>query len=278
MPFGFFTIYWRDMIRFVRFKTLLVSSLLQPALWMAFFGIAMSSNFDKLTAGMPIPAGAHPVGYLTFMGAGIIAMTTLFTSLFGGIVILFDKNWGLMREILASPMDRNHIIFGIGLSGVTKSFIQAIIIMAFGILIGAAFFAGFTPVRVIIGIIGILAFVGMFALGFLFLSAAIAISMESPEGLQGVTTLLTMPIFFASNALYPIDSFPEILKIIALFNPMTMLVTGIRYFAIGPDFIAMGNYYHYTPTVIILSYLGLLIFTVLMLVLSLWRFKKAVVI
>jgi ABC-2 type transport system permease protein len=277
MSYGFTTIYWRDMIRFVRFKTLLVSSLLQPALWLAFFGIAMSSSFDALVAGIPATPGVPQVGYLTFMAAGIIAMTTLFTSLFGGIVILFDKNWGLMREILASPMNRNHIIFGIGLSGVTKSFIQAIVIMVFGILIGAAFFAGFSVVQVIIGIIGILAFVGMFALGFLFLSAAIAISMESPEGLQGVTTLLTMPIFFASNALYPIDSFPEILKIIAVFNPMTMLVTGIRYFAIGSDFMAMGNYYHYTPSVIILSFLGLVIFTVLMFVLALWRFKKAVV-
>jgi ABC-2 type transport system permease protein len=157
MSYGFVTIYWRDMIRFVRFKTLLVSSLLQPALWLAFFGIAMSSSFDSLMAGMPVVPGVHAVGYLTFMGAGIIAMTTLFTSLFGGIVILFDKNWGLMREILASPMNRNHIIFGIGLSGVTKSFIQAIIIMVFGILIGAAFFSGFTAVQVIIGVVGILA-------------------------------------------------------------------------------------------------------------------------
>lgn len=265
------------MIRFVRFKTLLVSSLLQPALWLAFFGIAMSSSFDSLMAGMPVVPGVHQVGYLTFMGAGIIAMTTLFTSLFGGIVILFDKNWGLMREILASPMNRNHIIFGIGLSGVTKSFIQAIIIMVFGILIGAAFFAGFTAVQVIIGVIGILAFVGMFALGFLFLSAAIAISMESPEGLQGVTTLLTMPIFFASNALYPIDSFPEILKIISVYNPMTLLITGIRYFAIGPDFIALGKYYQYTPADILMSYLGLVVFTAVMFVLAWWRFKKAVV-
>jgi ABC-2 type transport system permease protein len=277
MPPGFFTIYWRDMIRFVRFKTLLVSSLLQPALWMAFFGIAMSSNFDQLTAGMPVPAGAHAVRYLTFMGAGIIAMTTLFTSLFGGIVILFDKNWGLMREILASPMDRNNIIIGIGLSGVTKSFIQAIIIMVFGILIGAAFFAGFTPVQTVIGVAGILAFVGMFALGFLFLSAAIAISMESPEGLQGVITLLTMPIFFASNALYPVDTFPEILKIMSIYNPMTLLITGIRYFAIGPDFVAMGKHYAYTQGDILVSFAGLVAFAVIMFLFAWWRFRKAVV-
>ncbi|OPX63928.1 MULTISPECIES: ABC transporter permease [unclassified Methanoregula] len=277
MAYGFFTIFWRDMIRFVRFKTLLVSSLLQPALWMAFFGIAMSSNFDKLTAGLPVPAGAHVVGYLTFMGAGIIAMTTLFTSLFSGIVILFDKNWGLMREILASPTDRNQIILGIALSGVTKSFIQAVIIMAFGIAIGAAFFAGFTPVQTAIGVAGILAFVALFALGFLFLSAAIAISMESPEGLQGIMTLLTMPIFFASNALYPIDTFPEILKIISIYNPLTLLINGIRYFAIGPDFVAMGKHYAITQGDVLLSFAGLIVFAAIMFAFAYWRFGKAVV-
>ncbi|MDD1685769.1 ABC transporter permease [Methanoregula sp.] len=277
MQYGFVTIYWRDMIRFVRFKTLLISSLLQPALWLAFFGIAMASNFDAMMAGMPVPAGIHSVGYLTFMAAGIIAMTTLFTSLFGGIVILFDKNWGLMREILASPVGRNHIIVGIALSGVTKSFIQALIIMGFGVLIGAAFFAGYAPLQIVIGILGILAFVALFALGFLFLSAAIAISMESPEGLQGVMTLLTMPIFFASNALYPIDSFPEILRVISLYNPMTMLINGIRYFAIGPDFYALGHHYAFTQMDIALSFLGLVVFSVIMFVLAWWRFRKAVV-
>ena len=277
MPSGFATIYWRDMIRFVRFKTLLFASLLQPALWLAFFGIAMASNFDKLLAGIPVLPGVRVVGYLTFMAAGIIAMTTLFTSLFGGIVILFDKNWGLMREILASPMNRNHIIFGIGLSGVTKSFIQAIIIMVFGILIGTAFFAGFTPLQVLIGVGGILAFVAMFALGFLFLSAGIAVSMESPEGLQGVITLLTMPIFFASNALYPVDTFPEILKAISVYNPMTLLITGIRYFAIGPDFVTLGKHYVYAPTDIITAFGGLVVFTLIMFVFAWWRFRKAVV-
>jgi ABC-2 type transport system permease protein len=277
MAYGFTTIYWRDMIRFVRFKTLLFASLLQPALWLAFFGIAMASNFDRLLAGIPVPPGVHVIGYLTFMGAGIIAMTTLFTSLFGGIVILFDKNWGLMREILASPMNRNHIIFGIGLSGVTKSFIQAIIIMIFGILLGAGFFAGYTWIETAIAVLGILAYVAMFALGFLFLSAAIAISMESPEGLQGVITLLTMPIFFASNALYPIDAFPEFLKVMSIYNPMTYLINGIRYFAIGPDFMAIGKHYTYTQGDILFSYFGLIVFTVLMFGLAWWRFQKAVV-
>ena len=277
MNYGFANIYWRDMIRFVRFRTMLISSLLQPALWLAFFGIAMSSSFDSLMSGVPVPSGAHAVGYLTFMAAGIIAMTTLFTSLFGGMIILFDKNWGLMREILASPMPRDHVILGIGLSGVTKSFIQATIIMVFGIHIGAGFFVGFSAAEIALAAAGILIFVAVFALGFLFLSAGIAISMETPEGMQGIITLLTMPIFFASNALYPLDAFPVFLKVLSTYNPMTLLINGIRYFAIGDDFVAIGKHYVYTIGDIVFSFAGLVVFTLIMYGFARWRFSKAIV-
>lgn len=277
MHTGFFTIYRRDMIRFIRFKTLLISSLVQPALWMAFFGIAMSASFNRLTAEIPPLPGVPTVDYLTFMAAGVIAMTTLFTSLFGGITILFDKNWGLMREIFASPLPRNQIIFGIALSGMTKSFIQAGIIMAFALLIGADLFAGFTLAGTVFAILGILLFVGVFSLGFLFLSAAISISLESPEGLQGIITLLTMPIFFASNALYPINAFPPPLQAVSLANPLTYLVTGIRYFAIGNNFQAMGTQYTVTHSAIGFAFLFLSGFTLMMFGLAWWRFQKAVV-
>lgn len=277
MRMGFLTIYWRDMIRFVRFRTLLISSLVQPALWMAFFGIAMSANFTRLTSDVPPIPGIPNVGYLTFMAAGVIAMTTLFTSLFGGMTLLFDKNWGLLREVMASPLPRDHIIFGIALSGMTKSFIQAIIIMVFGIFIGAEFFMGFSPLNVIFSILGILLFVGIFSLGFLFLSAAIAISLESPEGMQGIMTLLTMPIFFASNALYPVNAFPPALQVVSMGNPLTHLVNGIRYFAIGDDFQAIGVVYSTTVTELLVSLSVLIVFALAMFGLAWWRFQKAVV-
>ncbi|HDR74188.1 MAG TPA: multidrug ABC transporter permease [Methanoculleus sp.] len=277
MNVGFATVYWRDMLRFFRFKTLLVSSLVQPALWMAFFGVAMSSNFDRLSARFTPGAGIEQIGYLTFMGAGVIAMTTLFTSLFGGVVILFDKNWGLMREIFASPLPRTHIVLGIGLSGVTKAWIQSIIIMVFGLILGVRFFSGYTGVETAIAVLGILAFVGTFALGFLFLSATIAVSMESPEGLQGIITLLTLPIFFTSNALYPTTAFPPFLQALAVANPLTHLINGIRYFAIGSSFSAIGIEFVYTPQIILASYLVLLGFCVGMFLLSRWAFNRAVV-
>jgi len=92
-----------------------------------------------------------------------------------------------------------------------------------------------------------------------------------------VMTLLTMPIFFASNALYPIDTFPEALRIISAYNPMTMLINGIRYFAIGPDFYALGKHYEFTQADILLSFLGLVLFSAIMFALAWWRFRRAVV-
>jgi ABC-2 type transport system permease protein len=265
------------MIRFVRFKAVLVSSLVQPALWLALYGAAMSSNFNRLSFGIPVPQGAFSVSYLTLIGAGVIALTTLFTSLFGGITLLFDKNWGLMREFLASPMPRNNIIIGIGLSGVTKSFIQVLVIMGFGQLIGVRFFSGYSPMQTILSVLGILLFVGTFSIGFLFLSSAISMSMETPEGLQAVITLLTLPLFFASNALYPVDAFPYPIQVISRFNPLTHLVNGVRFFAIGNDFYAIGIHYVFTTEDILRSFIALLVFAVLTFAVA-WRvFKKAVV-
>ncbi len=277
MAWEFLTVYWREMIRFVRFRTQLLSSLLQPALWMGFFGVAMSANFNRFTAGIPVPPGTVPVDYLTFMAAGMIAMTTLFTSLFGGMSLLFDKNWGLMREMLASPMPRTHIMLGVSLSGITKSFIQVVIIMAFGLILGVEFFPGFSPARIAISILGILVFVGVFSLGFLLFSSNISMRLESPEGLQGIITLLTMPLFFVSNALYPIQAFPPLLQTLSAYNPLTHLVNGIRYFALGSEFFAVGAEYAYTPTDILLSFSYLLIFAAVMYVLARQAFQKAVV-
>ena len=94
MGWEFLTVYWREMIRFVRFRTQLFSSILQPALWMAFFGVAMSSSLGQFTSAIPVPAGVVQVDYLTFMAAGVIAMTTLFTSLYGGMSLLTIRTGG----------------------------------------------------------------------------------------------------------------------------------------------------------------------------------------
>ena len=277
MHTGGLTIYWRGMLRFVRFRALLFTTLIQPVLWLAFFGIAMSNNFDRLTATLPVAPGVRTVGYLTFIGAGIIAMTTLFTSLLGGTVLLFDKNWGLMRETLASPMPRNYIILEIGRSSMIKSFIQSAIIMVFGLLLGVRFFEGYTQLQVLASLFGIMLFIGIFSLGFLFLSVAIAITMENLEGMRAVITLLIIPFFFASNALFPVNSFPPILRALSAVNPLNYLIIGIRYFTIGSDFSSIGIHYTYTQGEVLVSFLALVIFMGIMFLIVRWRLSKVTV-
>jgi ABC-2 type transport system permease protein len=274
MNFEFRAIYWRDMLKFFRFKSVLFSSLIQPVMWLAFFGLAMSDSFDKLTSIIPNISGVPVVDYLSYMGAGIIAMDVLFSSLFGGTSLMFDKKFSLLRETLASPVPRFHIILGIGLSGVTKAFIQTFMIIGFGKLLGMDFFKGYTLAETLIAVAGIMLLVAIFTLGFLFLSGSIAITIENPEGMQSILSLLSMPLFFISNALYPIDSFPNILKLLSMFNPLTLLADGIRYFALGPNFSVMGNHYVYTTADIGFSFLGLIIFALAMLSAAMWRFNK----
>jgi ABC-2 type transport system permease protein len=274
MSFEFRAIYWREMVKFFRFKSVLFTSLIQPVMWLAFFGLAMSDSFDKITSLIPNISGVPVVDYLSYMGAGIIAMDVLFSSLFGGTTLMFDKKFSLLRETLASPVPRFHIILGVGLSAVTKAFIQTFIIIGFGKLIGMDFFNGYTLAQTFIAMVGIMLLVATFTLGFLFLSGSIAITIENPEGMQSILTLLSMPIFFVSSALYPIDSFPTILKVLSMFNPLTLLANGIRYFALGTNFSVMGNHYIYTTADIGISFFGLIFFALAMLSTALWRFNK----
>lgn len=274
MSFEFRAIYWREMLKYFRYKSVLVTSMIQPVMWLAFFGLAMSNSFDKLTSIIPNEPGVPVVKYISYMGAGIIAMDVLFSSLFGGTTLMFDKKFSLLRETLASPVPRSHIILGVGLSGVTKAFFQTFIIIGFGKLVGMDFFKGYTLIETLIAIVGIMLLVAIFTLGFLFLSGSIAITVENPEGMQSILTLVSMPIFFVSNALYPIDGFPTFLKVLSMFNPLTLLAGGIRYFALGTNFSVMGNHYIYTTVDIVVAFLGLIFFALVMLSAAIWRFNK----
>lgn len=274
MSFTFHAVYWREMVKFFRFKSMLFSSLIQPVMWLAFFGLSMSKSFDELTSMLPSIPGVPIVDYLSYMGAGIIAMDVLFCSLFGGTNLLFDKKFSLLKETLASPISRVNIVIGFGLSGITKAYIQTAIILGFGKFLGMNFFKGYDTLQTIISIVGIFVLVGIFTLGFLFLSGSIAISVDQPEGMQSVLTLISMPLFFVSSALYPVDAFPEFMQFLSTFNPLTLLADGIRYLALGNNFSVMGDHYMYTTADIVFSFLGLITFALTMLAIVLWRFNK----
>jgi ABC-2 type transport system permease protein len=257
---------------------MLFASLIQPALWLALYGLSMEGNFDIIVPGIPDLQGVVSVNYMTFIAAGIVSMTILFTCLYVGVYLQIDKQYGLMKEMIASPMPRLHILSGISLSGVTKSLLQTMIIIVFGIILGVRFFVGFTAVQTLISILGIIGFVVLFAMGLMFLSCMISIKIESHEGVQAVITMLTLPLFFVSNALYPTDSMPMAIKIISYLNPLTYFINGLRYFSLGSEFYALGTLYTYGTNDILLSFAFLLAFDIIMYLLAIRTFKKAKVV
>lgn len=275
MRMEFLTVYWRDMIKFSRSKSLLFSTLIQPALWLILYGLSMSNNLGLLLPANPTPQSGVSVSYMTFLTGGVVGMTILFTCLYAGYSLLFDKQYGLMKEMLVSPMPRSHILAGITLSGLTKSMIQTIIILTFGLLLGVRFFEGFTIMQTMIAVVGFISFALLFATGLMFLSTTIAMTIEGHDTVQTVITLLTMPLFFASNALYPIESLPFFIKAVSYVNPLSHFINGARYFSIGSDFYSFGIHYSYGSAQTILSLGFLAGFDVIMFLLAVRAFRKA---
>jgi ABC-2 type transport system permease protein len=274
MRTDFVTVYWRDMKKFLRSKYVLATSLLQPALWLAIYGLSMSGNFDLITPGAPMIPGYVSVNYLTFMAAGVVSLTILFTCLYSGTYVQFDKQFGLMKEMVAAPISRSQILLGLSLSGLTKAVVQTLIIVGFGLVLGVRFFAGFTIVETIFSFLGLLLFVTLFSLGLMFLSITLGTTIEGHDAIQSVITLLSLPLFFASNALYQLDSLPVAIKIASSFNPLSYFINGIRYFTLGQKFYSMGVYYSYGVNDMLFSLTILLSFVFVMYLLAVGAIKK----
>jgi ABC-2 type transport system permease protein len=208
------------------------------------------------------------------MTAGIVSLTILFTCLYSGTYVQFDIQFGLMKEMVASPIKRSHILLGLSLSGLTKALIQTTIILSFGLILGVKFFAGFTILNMLLSVLGILLFVVVFSMGLMFLSLTLGITIEGHDSIQSVITLLTLPLFFASNALYQMNSLPAAIKVASSFNPLSYFINGIRYFSIGQKFYSMGTYFEFGTVDMLFSLAVISVFTLAMFWLAMRAIRK----
>jgi len=174
-------------------------------------------------------------------------------------------------------MPRRDLIIGISLSSVAKSLIQTFIIIVFGIVLGVTFFAGDSPAGMIISIAGMVLFVAIFSAAVLCVSLFVAFKTTSPEGYQGVTTILSMPVFFASNALYPTAGLPPVIQEVAMINPLTHLSNGLRFFSMGDHFSALGLEFIFTNTDILVSFIYLLVFAAVTFSIALRAVEQSVI-
>ncbi|MGC9444975.1 MAG: ABC transporter permease [Candidatus Methanospirareceae archaeon] len=209
-----YTIWLRNMKRYVRSKSRIVGSLGMPLFFLLVLGYGLNSV-------VRIPGSAEQ-DYTGFIVPGIVAMSVLFTSVFSGIQIIWDKQFGFLKETLVAPVLRLEIMLGQTLGGATTACIQGSIILVLSLIMGL-------NVTGMLGLLIAAAFMVLIGLSFTALGIAIASKMEDMHGFQLIMNFVIFPIFGLSGALFPIDSLPSWLRSLTLFDPLTYGVEGIRY-------------------------------------------------
>jgi ABC-2 type transport system permease protein len=193
--------------------TELISRAVQPALWLLIFG----EVFQNMRA---IPTG--DLRYLDFMAPGILAQSVLFISIFYGIAIIWERDLGIVHKFLASPTPRAALVTGKALSAGVRALAQAVIVYLLSLMLGVSM--NWSPAA----LAGVVVVVLLGAASFSTFSLIIACVVKTRERFMGIGQVLTMPLFFASNAIYPIAVMPHWLQIVARFNPLTYEVDALR--------------------------------------------------
>ena len=216
-------IWQRQLIRYWRSKPRIIGSIGQPLLFLLALGFGLNPIFKKAGVG----------NYFDFLAPGVTAQPILFMAIFSGVELIWDRQFGFLKETLVAPVSRLKIILGKTLGGATIATFQGIIVLILTLIIG------FRPASwpILPAAVGI-----MFLIALLYtaLGTAIASTMNDFHGFQLIMNFLVMPTFFLSGALFPLNSAPPAIKIISQFNPLTYGVDGLRQILVGKGAFALG--------------------------------------
>ncbi|MCX6774559.1 MAG: ABC transporter permease [DPANN group archaeon] len=240
---GLLAIWEREFRVFLREKSRIFASLLSPLMWLFIFGGGVGSALSTSS-----------FNYQTFIYPGIIVMSCLFTSIFYGAYVIWDKRLDFLKEVIVSPLSRTTIFFGKALGGVTDAIIQASVLVVLGPVFGVHYGWFLIPLYAVLFIM----ITGLVSIGLIIGSL-----MESPEGFGLITSLINFPLFFLSGALFPLDNLPSWLKGITLMNPVTYGVDAVRSLMLGTSTFGLFK-----------DVLVLVAFAVIIVVIGAWTFSK----
>jgi ABC-2 type transport system permease protein len=192
----------------------------QPALWLVVFG----EVFTRIRA---IPTGEYT--YLQFMTPGILAQSVMFVAIFYGITVVWERDLGLLNKLLSTPAPRSAIVIGKALSAGVRSVFQAITVLILALIIRVDM--TLNPLK----ILGVFLIIIMFGMCFSSLSMFLASFLRTRERVMGIGQAITMPLFFASNAIYPLSVMPDWLRYLAVVNPLSYVVDAMRGLLITGD-------------------------------------------
>lgn len=207
-----YVLWLRQVRRYIRSGSRIMGTLGQPILLLLALGYGIGAIYKQAGQG----------DYLQFLVPGIITQTVLLSGIFWGVIILMDKRFGFLSELLVTPVSRAKILIGSALGGATISVAQGILVFLLSLLLG------FRPYDwlLILPALGILT---VMCLALACFGAGIASLVEDFQGFQGINNLLVMPLFFLSSALYPLNNVPTFLRIISTYNPVSYMVDALRY-------------------------------------------------
>ena len=241
-----YILWLRELKKYSRSRTQILASMGQPLLYLLVLGFGLGPMFQKAGGG----------SYLQFVAPGVMGMTVLFTSVFSGIALLWDRQFGFLKETLVAPVPRIQVMIGRTLGGATVAMIQGTLIFVVCLIVG------FRPVSLLAVPLGFV-FMGLIASVFAALGTAIGSSLQDMQGFQLIMNFLVLPIFFLSGALFQLDNLPKPLSIITHLDPLTYGVDGLRSVLIGASHFSM-----YTDALVLLCVAAAFI------CLGAWRFSK----
>jgi ABC-2 type transport system permease protein len=211
-----YILWLREVKKYGRSRVQIIASLGQPLLYLLVLGFGLGPVYQKAGGG----------SYLQFMAPGIVGMAVLFTSVFSGIALLWDRQFGFLKETLVAPVPRIYVMIGRTLGGATVAMLQGTLIVVVCLI------AGFRPVS-LIGIPLGFAFMALIAIVFAALGTSIGSSLQDMQGFQLIMNFLVLPIFFLSGALFPLNNLPRVLSLVTKLDPLSYGVDGLRAALIG---------------------------------------------
>jgi len=240
---GLYAIWQREFKVFLREKSRVVASIINPLMWLFIFGGGLGARFS-----------VENFNYQTFIYPGIIVMSTLFSSIFYGVYIVWDKRLDFLKEVLVAPLSRTTIFFGKVLGGVTDAMIQASILFLLAPIFGINFTFNFILIYI---------FLFILVVGLVSIGLTVGSLMESPEGFGLIISSVNFPLFFLSGALYPLDDLPYWMSILTKIDPVTYGVDGIRGLMLGINTFGL-----------VVDFLVLVGFAFLMILIGTFAFKR----
>jgi ABC-2 type transport system permease protein len=211
-----YILWLRELRRYVRSRAQIIASLGQPLLYLLALGFGLGPVFQKAGQG----------SYVQFVAPGVISMTVLFSSIFSGLSLLFDRQFGFLKETMVAPVPRIQIMLGRTLGAATVAVIQGLLVML------VCFLAGFRVSEWKVAPLALL-FMGLIAFVFAGLGTAIGSVLQNMQGFQLIMNFLVMPIFFLSGALYPLNNLPGAFSVVTSLDPLSYGVDGVRATLIG---------------------------------------------